>query len=91
MNLLQIPIIDEFWVAPQDPASQHRTKDFAISMGFGELVTPQQEAQRADRRRAWLRDNHRGDCGLILEFGIPVLYTIHLFSLHLYSICTNIS
>lgn len=35
MNLLQIPIIDEFWVAPQDPASHHRSKDLAISMGFG--------------------------------------------------------
>jgi glutamine amidotransferase len=36
MNLLQIPIIDDFWVPPQDPASQHRSKDFAIEMGFGE-------------------------------------------------------
>ena len=35
MNLLQIPIIDEFWVPPQDPASHQRQKDFAISMGFG--------------------------------------------------------
>ncbi|GFZ46180.1 Deficient in utilization of glutathione protein 3 [Saitozyma sp. JCM 24511] len=35
MNLLQIPIIDDFWVPPQDPASQHRSKDFAIEMGFG--------------------------------------------------------
>ncbi|CAD6569554.1 MAG: hypothetical protein TREMPRED_005293 [Tremellales sp. Tagirdzhanova-0007] len=35
MNLLQIPIIDEFWVAPQDPASYQRSKEFAISMGFG--------------------------------------------------------
>ena len=35
MNLLQIPIIDEYWVPPQDPASHNRTTDFAISMGFG--------------------------------------------------------
>jgi glutamine amidotransferase len=37
MNLLQIPIIDEYWVPPQDPASHNRTTDFAISMGFGML------------------------------------------------------
>lgn len=36
MNLLQIPIIDEYWVPPQDPASHNRSTDFAISMGFGE-------------------------------------------------------
>jgi glutamine amidotransferase len=42
MNVLQVPIIDEFWVAPQDPEASHRTQDFAIQMGFGELV----EAQR---------------------------------------------
>jgi len=35
MNLLQIPIIDEFWVAPQDPASHLRSMDFAIEKGFG--------------------------------------------------------
>jgi hypothetical protein len=35
MNLLQIPIIDEFWVPAQDPASHSRTQDFAIQMGFG--------------------------------------------------------
>ncbi|WVQ78067.1 hypothetical protein IAT38_000148 [Cryptococcus sp. DSM 104549] len=35
MNVLQIPIIDEFWVAPQDPASLTRSRDFAIKRGFG--------------------------------------------------------
>ncbi|WWD15866.1 hypothetical protein CI109_100290 [Kwoniella shandongensis] len=35
MNLLQVPIIDEFWVPPQDPASHTRSTDFAIEMGFG--------------------------------------------------------
>ncbi|RXK36715.1 glutamine amidotransferase [Tremella mesenterica] len=35
MNLLQIPIIDEFWVPPQDPAAYQRSKDFAIEQGFG--------------------------------------------------------
>jgi glutamine amidotransferase len=38
MNLLQIPIIDEYWVPPQDPASHNRSTDFAISMGFGTLI-----------------------------------------------------
>ena len=37
MNVLQIPIIDEYWVAPQDPASHHRSTDYAIEMGFGGL------------------------------------------------------
>ncbi|WVR05261.1 hypothetical protein IAU60_002273 [Kwoniella sp. DSM 27419] len=35
MNLLQIPIIDEFWVPPQDPARSTRSRDFAIEMGYG--------------------------------------------------------
>ncbi|ORX39847.1 putative cytoplasm protein [Kockovaella imperatae] len=47
MNLLQIPIIDEFWVAPQDPASQHRTTDFAISMGFGHGFAASKEQEVA--------------------------------------------
>ena len=36
MNVLQIPIIDEYWVPTQDPASSGRSKDFAIEKGFGE-------------------------------------------------------
>jgi glutamine amidotransferase len=35
-NLLQIPIMDEYWVKPQDPEAGSRSTDFAISMGFGE-------------------------------------------------------
>lgn len=35
MNVLQVPIIDDFWVAPQDPEAHSRTQDFAIEMGFG--------------------------------------------------------
>lgn len=35
MNLLQIPIIDEYWVPPQDPASHARSPDFAIQLGYG--------------------------------------------------------
>lgn len=35
MNLLQIPIIDEYWVPPQDPASLTRSRDFAIKRGYG--------------------------------------------------------
>lgn len=38
MNVLQIPIIDDFWVPPADPAAQNRSTDFAINMGFGELT-----------------------------------------------------
>ncbi|KAK1925024.1 cytoplasm protein [Papiliotrema laurentii] len=40
MNILQIPIIDEYWVPPQDPNAHHRSKDFAISMGFGYGFAP---------------------------------------------------
>jgi glutamine amidotransferase len=36
MNLLQIPIIDEYWVPTQDPAATNRSKDYAIEMGFGQ-------------------------------------------------------
>ncbi|WVN85295.1 uncharacterized protein L203_100440 [Cryptococcus depauperatus CBS 7841] len=35
MNLLQIPIIDDYWVAPEDPASLNRSRDFVIKLGFG--------------------------------------------------------
>lgn len=35
MNLLQIPIIDEYWVSPQDPAAHHRDPEFAIQSGYG--------------------------------------------------------
>lgn len=38
MNVLQVPIIDEFWVPPADPAAQNRSTDFAINMGFGECL-----------------------------------------------------
>ncbi|KZW01993.1 N-terminal nucleophile aminohydrolase [Exidia glandulosa HHB12029] len=34
MNLLQIPIVDEFYVPPSDPASLHRTSAFAAQKGF---------------------------------------------------------
>lgn len=34
MNLLQIPIIDEFFVPPSDPASQNRGTGFAADKGF---------------------------------------------------------
>lgn len=36
MNLLQIPIVDEFWVGDLDPEAGSRSTDYAISMGFGE-------------------------------------------------------
>lgn len=34
MNLLQIPIIDEFYVPPSDPASLNRTTSFAEGKGL---------------------------------------------------------
>ncbi|TFK30310.1 glucosamine 6-phosphate synthetase [Coprinopsis marcescibilis] len=34
MNLLQIPIKDEFYVSPSDPASRHRTNEFAREKGL---------------------------------------------------------
>ncbi|KAF5374877.1 hypothetical protein D9758_000327 [Tetrapyrgos nigripes] len=34
MNLLQIPIMDKFYVHPSDPASQARTAEFAREKGF---------------------------------------------------------
>lgn len=34
MNLLQIPIIDEFYVPPSDPAALTRDTDFAQEKGF---------------------------------------------------------
>jgi len=40
MNLLQIPIIDEYWVPTQDPAATNRSKDYAIEMGFGQWRGP---------------------------------------------------
>ncbi|EJT50003.1 cytoplasm protein [Trichosporon asahii var. asahii CBS 8904] len=30
-----IPIIDEYWVSPQDPAAHHRDPEFAIQSGYG--------------------------------------------------------
>lgn len=35
MNVLQVPIIDEYWVTPSDPEAHTRSQEFAISMGFG--------------------------------------------------------
>jgi len=34
MNLLQIPIVDQFYVPPSDPAALHRTTSFAEAKGF---------------------------------------------------------
>jgi hypothetical protein len=34
MNVLQIPIVDEFHVPPSDPASRARTTTFASEKGF---------------------------------------------------------
>lgn len=66
MNVLQIPIIDEYWVPPKDPAASARSRDFAISLGFGESRV---EANRAMCARAdciprpWLcRQRTRSQC-----------------------------
>lgn len=34
MNLLQIPIVDKFYVPPSDPAAQARTTEFAREKGL---------------------------------------------------------
>lgn len=34
MNLLQIPIVDKFYVSPSDPAALNRDTDFATAKGF---------------------------------------------------------
>ncbi|TBU35334.1 N-terminal nucleophile aminohydrolase [Dichomitus squalens] len=34
MNLLQIPIVDKFYVKPSDPAAPHRDVEFAAAKGF---------------------------------------------------------
>lgn len=34
MNVLQIPVIDKYYVAPSDPAALHRGTEFAASKGF---------------------------------------------------------
>ena len=34
MNLLQIPIVDKFYVPPSDPASQNRTTHLAREKGL---------------------------------------------------------
>ena len=45
MNLLQIPIIDKYYVTPSDPAAQHRGTDFAAAKG---LLSPRRELPRLE-------------------------------------------
>ncbi|GJE87680.1 class II glutamine amidotransferase [Phanerochaete sordida] len=40
MNLLQIPIVDKYYVTPSDPTAQHRGTDFAAAKG---LLSPRRE------------------------------------------------
>ena len=40
MNLLQIPIVDKYYVPPSDPASNNRTTSFAAGKG---LLSPRRE------------------------------------------------
>lgn len=73
MNLLQIPIIDEYWVPPQDPASHNRTTDFAISMGFGMWEFPSPGGMLKSRSRFRLRQSQRRDCHM--SYSVPHLYS----------------
>jgi glutamine amidotransferase len=45
MNLLQIPIIDEYYVAPSDPAAPNRGTDFAAGKG---LLSPRRDLPRLE-------------------------------------------
>ena len=38
MNILQIPILDEFWVEHGDKEAGGRSKDYAVEMGFGTFL-----------------------------------------------------
>lgn len=40
MNLLQVPIIDKYFVPPSDPAAQNRGTSFAAGKG---LLSPRRE------------------------------------------------
>lgn len=40
MNILQIPIIDKYFVPPSDPAAQNRGTEFAAGKG---LLSPRRE------------------------------------------------
>ena len=48
MNLLQIPIIDKYYVRPSDPTAQHRGTDFAAGKG---LLSPRRELPRLEPDR----------------------------------------
>ena len=53
MNFLQVPIIDEFYVPPSDPAALKRTTEFAQEKGLlnpRQSLTPMLEAEDSDRR-----------------------------------------
>jgi glutamine amidotransferase len=40
MNILQIPIVDEYWVAQGDKDAHKRSTDYAVEMGFGMFTVP---------------------------------------------------
>lgn len=48
MNLLQIPIIDKYYVTPSDPTASHRGTDFAAAKG---LLSPRRELPRLEPDR----------------------------------------
>ena len=45
MNLLQIPIVDKYYVTPSDPAAQNRGTDFAAGKG---LLSPRRDLPRLE-------------------------------------------
>ena len=45
MNLLQIPIVDKYYVTPSDPAAQNRGTDFAAGKG---LLSPRWDLPRLE-------------------------------------------
>lgn len=44
MNLLQIPIVDKFYVAASDPAATSRATEFAAAKGF---LSPRRDSVHA--------------------------------------------
>ena len=44
MNLLQIPIVDKFYVAPSDPTATSRGTEFAAAKGF---LSPRRDSVHA--------------------------------------------
>jgi len=47
MNVLQIPIMDEYWVPPE--AANNRTTDYAVAQGYGHgFMKPATKSERME-------------------------------------------